>query len=140
MATEAKTVSNVIVVTNNELVREAFSICCQVFFITDGYLEVLLKTRDLIHQGHRLLTHPLAGSVKPGETPYRTILLAGEREELETMSLQLIEDAIIMSRRMIEQGRFNRKMLSDQHKNDFQLIDYTVVESAWTSIITGTIR
>jgi hypothetical protein len=78
--------------------------------------------------------------VKPGETPYRTILLAGEREELETMSLQLIEDAIIMSRRMIEQGRFNRKMLSDQHKNDFQLIDYTVVESAWTSIITGTIR
>jgi hypothetical protein len=41
---------------------------------------------------------------------------------------------------MIEQGRFNRKMLSDQHKNDFQLIDYTVVESAWTSIITGTIR
>jgi hypothetical protein len=140
MATEANTASSVIVVTNNELVHEAFSICCQVFFIADGYLEVLLKTRDLIHKGHRLLTHPLAGSVKPGETPYRTILLTGEREELETMSLQLIEDAIVISRRMIEQGRFNCRMLSDQHKKDFQLIDYTVVESAWASVKTGTIR
>jgi hypothetical protein len=36
---------------------------------------VLLTVRDHIHSGARLLTHPQAGSVKPYETPYRSVLV-----------------------------------------------------------------
>ena len=45
------------------------------------YEEVLLKTRDLIHTIHKLLTPSAGISLKPSQTPYRTILYTMKPEK-----------------------------------------------------------
>ena len=60
-----------VVVTNNPLVNEKYGSELTVDYADIPFRDVLCKVRDLIHQGHRLLTHPLSGSVKPHETPDR---------------------------------------------------------------------
>jgi len=36
---------------------------------------VLIAARDRIHLGARLLAHPMAGRLRPNETPYMTVVL-----------------------------------------------------------------
>ena len=64
-----------LVITNNPMARDALSKqdICEVQYAPVSYRQVLCMVRDAIHQGHRLLTHPLSGSVKPGETPLSLI-------------------------------------------------------------------
>ena len=60
-----------IVITNNPLVFEKLKDEHKVIYKEISYEEILKEARDRIHDGHRLLTHPLSGSVKPNETPYK---------------------------------------------------------------------
>lgn len=120
----------VIIVTNNPLSREAET-DITVEYIDDGdftgYMSVLVRVRDLIHLGHRLLTHPLSGSVKPGETPYKTVAMTAEQGELDPKSLDIIENSVETARKLIA----NRKdrILTEKIRKDFQLIDYQLIFS-----------
>lgn len=67
-----------IVVTNNPLVAEKWPNEAQLVDGDPGC--VFAAVRDLVHRGHRLLTHPLAGSVKPNESPYRSVIVTREPE------------------------------------------------------------
>ena len=82
-----------IIITNNPLVRDKRSESEVEFYDTD-YLGVLKAARDKIHLGHGLLTHPLSGSVKPGETPYKTVVLTREKGVLDEKALAIIEASI----------------------------------------------
>jgi hypothetical protein len=63
-----------LILTNNELVRKILGKQYEIAFFGEcSYRDILIKTRDLVYAGHRLYTHPLAGSVKPNETPYRSV-------------------------------------------------------------------
>lgn len=119
-----------ILVTNNPDVITAFAYRSPVF-VEGGYRDVLTAARDLVHQGHVLLTHPLMGSLKPNETPYRTVALSGEAGALDFESLELIENAIGTFDRFAAVTRPDRgvntpeKMLAD-----FRMIDMSLIESA----------
>ena len=65
-----------ILVTNNPLVEAQYSSRFKVVFLNTGLAGVLTHVRDCVHKGHKLLTHPLSGSVKPNETPYKSVLLS----------------------------------------------------------------
>ena len=54
-----------VIVTNNPRVRDELGKEFEVDFADITYREVLCKVRDMIYEGHKLLTHPLSGSVKP---------------------------------------------------------------------------
>ena len=59
-----------VMVTNNCRCYEKWRDRFQMEFEADWtYLDVLTKARDYIHKGYHLLTHPLAGSLKPNQTP-----------------------------------------------------------------------
>ena len=62
--------SKYMVITNNPLVRSRLDDTHEVIYLELSYEELLKVVRDRIYEGHRLLTHPLSGSVKPKETPY----------------------------------------------------------------------
>ncbi len=95
-------------------------------------LKVLEKVRDSIHLGHKLLSHPLSGSVKPGETPYKSILITYDESDLDMQSLLLIEDSIGMAKKFI--GKHNDyKWNSQSILNDFSTIDYGLINSALQS-------
>ncbi len=63
---------------------------------TWNYREVLEAARDKILLGYHLLSHPLAGSLKPNQTPYRSVLLAKESVSGPdcAQSLLMIETAL----------------------------------------------
>ena len=114
-----------IIVTNNPLVREKHPVGLKLEFHDTDCMGVFKAVRDRIHLGHELLTHPLSGSVKPGETPYKTVLLKGEKGVLDAASLSLIEESILTCEKL--QQSIIKKDWSEKILADFQLIDYTLI-------------
>lgn len=83
-------------VTNNPDCLVRYGDSMEVVFDPDWtYLEVLLQVRALVGQGLLLATHPMAGSLKPNQTPYRSVLLADQTME----DKEPFEDV-----RLVEQG------------------------------------
>lgn len=83
-----------LIVTNNPKFNEPeYKNKYIVEIIDTDYLGILEKSRDYIHKGYELLTHPLYGSVKPYETVYRTLVLK-EGSVISFTSLELIEEAM----------------------------------------------
>ena len=119
------------ILTNNPLVAENFSGRFHVEFYRDGSdRDVLLGVRDLVHQGHRVLTAPLSGSVKPWETPYRSIMVTAEGgDQVDVFSLDIMERALaIISRTKASPTTIEASIL-----HDFQVIDLSLIESAMPS-------
>ncbi len=94
--------------------------------------EILLKARDLIHLGGRLIIHPMMGRIKPHETPYKSVFMEipdGEETCTKTdfMSVTIIEDSISETRKLLNDTfmkKYDESMLKD-----LQYLDYLLVRS-----------
>lgn len=125
-----------LLVTNNERVRARFEGEVTLQFVSGSHGDVLLAARGLIHGGHALLTHPLAGSVKPNETPFRSVALSGRIEALDPNSLALIEDALAVCRTF--PPRFLRgEDAPPAMREDFAEIDLQLMEGAIVPHLLG---
>ena len=120
------------IITNNPMSKAEFENKFVVEYIENGtQIDVLKKARDYVHLGNRLLTHPLMGSVKPNETPYRTICISKKREvRVEFSSLDIIESAIATTEKFIRD--FNTPNWSEKILLDFQVIDLDLIAHAIT--------
>lgn len=96
-------------------------------YLEEDYLSVLRATRDLVHQGYEVLTHPLYGSVKPYETVYRTIVLK-EGDKLNYDSVNLLENAIETAEKFYKTNK-DWKWTADI-LDDFQVIDKDLIDNA----------
>lgn len=115
-----------VIVTNNPLVSEKQPGNFPVEYLETDYMGVLKAARDKIHSGAILLTHPLYGSVKPGETPYRSLLIREGGSEVDLQSLRLIEAAMETCRKFEERtGLFGVGSI-----RDFQVVDLSLLMSA----------
>ena len=120
---------NYIVITNNPLVLSKLNDTHKVIYQELSYEELLKKVRDRIYDGHRLLTHPLSGSVKPNETPYNSVLLSGRKEKVDEESVRLIESAVLACHKFQDKS----KSYKEEVYKDFQLVDWTLLESGLAS-------
>lgn len=85
-----------------------------------------MEARDLVYAGHILYTHPLAGSVKPNETPYKSLIVSREPHGFDAQHGEMIASAIAVFDKFKPLGRtFPPSVLED-----FQLIDYTLLAGA----------
>lgn len=120
-----------VIITNNPMSKNELEGKYTIEFLSGSTMEVYKKTRDYIHLGHKLLTHPLVSSIKPNEIPYRTVALTNTRyPELDFQSLQYIEQAIQTTEKFLKDfgiPNWNNKVLED-----FQLIDYDLIYHALT--------
>lgn len=117
-----------ILITNNPLVKEKFSNTYQVKFYDTGYIQILEIVRDKIHLGHKLLSHPLSGSVKPNQSPFETVIITRNMTQLDMDSLMIIENSIQTARKLIQNKtlyHWNKKALED-----FQRVDFSLIENA----------
>jgi hypothetical protein len=117
-----------IAITNNPMVRDSLPER-KIMFLDTGYLGVLEAVRDKIHLGHKLLTHPLSGSVKPGETPYKTVLISAGKGLLDEESLSIIENSIQTCRKFTAKSEKQSWNLPPRILADFQLIDFNLIFS-----------
>ena len=111
-----------VMVTNNPLVKERMGKTYPVIFVEGGYRDVLIKVRDMVHLGHRLFTHPLMGSIKPNQTPYRTVCLSKNVHEFSMEDPQIISNSIVACDKFVPAQYFPQSMLKDLQTADISLI------------------
>ncbi len=120
-----------LIITNNPSVWESYNSKFCTEFVEGAYIDVLVKVRNKIHEGSQLITHPLMGSVKPNETPYRSIILQnGSNTDMQ--SVEIIESSIESCLRF--QKDRPTPNWSDKVLKDFQFVDIRLFESAISSL------
>ena len=116
-----------LIITNNPEVASLYPDICN--YYPESLPEILYRARDLIHLQHHLISHPLAGSVKPNTTPYKSVILTSEQQSsLDLQSLQLIENAIQVTLRMLRDQPLRN--MDSSIRADFALIDKELIKSA----------
>jgi len=119
-----------IIVTNNPEVATRWAHASE--WVDGGARSVLVRVRGLVHLGHRLLTHPLAGSVKPNESPYRSVIVSQHPDAtIDLDSLRIIEGVLSVVEKL---GPPRFRAIPPHVDADFQLIDCTLMESAVESL------
>ncbi|NLA95998.1 MAG: GrdX protein [Clostridiaceae bacterium] len=121
-----------LILTNNPMVAETLGDQFPIEFLAEASdRDVLLRARDRVHLGHRVLTAPLSGSVKPWETPYRSIMMTAEREDgVDYFSLVNMERALSI----INDAKASHQVTCDAIDRDFQIIDLSLMERALPSL------
>lgn len=111
-----------LILTNNPMVKEN-TLEREILFKELTYVQILEECRNMIHSGYELLSHPLYGSVKPNETPYRSIIMK-KGNNLDINSVTLIEDAIATATKF--QGNKVTPNWPDRVLDDFKVIDFDI--------------
>lgn len=117
-----------IVVTNNNSLIESekdFSDVIDYVFVDGNFLDVLVKVRDLIHMGHKLISHPLGASIRIMFSPVRSILLSDEKYDADILFMEVIESSIDKYKATME----NRN-IDFRNKDDYEFIDIELLKSA----------
>jgi len=116
--------ANFCVITNNPLSAEKYP-GVSVLLKTD--VEGIFKAaRDRIHLGALILGHPLSGSVKPNESPYKSLVLSQPGDGFDMQSLQLIEGALAVLYKLgVKNRAYPERVLTD-----FRVIDLDLLDSA----------
>lgn len=117
-----------IVVTNNNRVADKYKDAMKVELV-DSYKEVLIKARDFIYDRHRLLTHPQAGSLKPNQTPFRSIIVYPSDNINNLDDVMMIEKAIEVFdkfKEIKETPKYEDKIAEDYKTIDLSMIDNVI--------------
>ena len=123
-----------IIITNNILSREGFEKTADVLFVEGSLMDVMKIARDYVHKGHRLLTHPLMGSIKPNETPYKTIAISHKSDSVVNFdSLSLMENSIETSEKLLHNrpSRDWPKDILEKVYEDYRVIDFDLIYNAF---------
>ena len=111
------------ILTNNPAVAGKYPDITR--FIETDVAGIFVAVRDAVHTGARLVSHPLSGSIKPNESPYKSVIIDTEHAGLDYKSLQIIEDATSVLSRLPDRGRNHVESVLD----DFRIIDLDLVDS-----------
>lgn len=124
--------ANFVIVTNNPKVFKKYSVHYNVEFLDTDYMAVLNYVRDMIHKGHKILTHPLAGSIKPNETPFKSVFITKSPAQFDAQSLAIIESSIETCKKF---SKLRFPDMSDTLREDFSDIDCSLVDNAFASAV-----
>jgi hypothetical protein len=117
-----------IIITNNSKIFEKYKVVYEILFLeNENYIEVLYKTRDKVHQGYKILTHPMAGSLKPNQTPYKSIVLQNTVGKTDYESVKLIENSIEAAQKFLKFK--STPKWSEGILNDFKTVDLSFIEN-----------
>lgn len=100
------------------------------------YLEVLFAVRDYIQKGWTLETHPMTGSLKPNQTPYKSILISDRHPDREEFYMQeiTIENGILACEKF--QAVRKTPDWSERLREDFMAVDLDLISSAVQKILS----
>lgn len=122
-----------ILITNNKMVFEEYKNRFETIYDENlDYVNILEMVRNKLHEGYQLLTHPLSGSIKPNETPYKSILLSNDKKELDTTGLLIVEESILTARKFLNDKRTPN--WTESILDDFRVIDYSLISNVLNKI------
>lgn len=124
--------SDCLIITNNPMAVALFGGTYDVRCNEKAsYRQILVQVRDLVYIGHRLRNHPLYGSLRPHETPYRSVIISAVAGAPDS------EDALIMSEALRVTDTFtpaDSAAMSEKIRHDYQLIDCELLQSALSAL------
>lgn len=123
-----KSIANFHILTNNPLAAEKYPVLTQ--YLDSSVSGIFLAARDKIHLGAKLINHPLSGSVKPNESPYKSLVLSNATGGADLDSLQLIEGA----KAVLDKLPAKNRTYSQRVLDDFMVIDLDLLDSAMGSL------
>lgn len=116
-----------VIITNNPYVYKKYKDKRMVMFKEDfKYMDILKFVRNRVHEGYELLTHPLSGSIKPNETPYKSIIMSNKKGDLDESRLSIVEESISTAKKFMTDKptpNWNESIL-----DDFKVIDLSLME------------
>lgn len=122
-----------ILITNNKMVFDEYKDKLEIIYDEEfDYVSILEMVRNRIHEGYQLLTHPLSGSIKPNETPYKSILLSNNKSNLDTTGLMIVEESILTARKFLNDKKTPN--WTESILDDFRVIDYSLISNVLNKI------
>lgn len=104
-------------------------------FIDGSSLDVLIRVRDMIHEGWELVSHPLYGNLRPYQQPFRSAVLtfenAGSTRKIDEYSLNLIEHALSVYRSCSDRLLL-RGVLPEATEMDYAYMDMELLKNTLT--------
>jgi len=116
-----------IIITNNDRVYSKYKNEIQCILL-ENYEDVLIKVRDMIYDRHILLTHPQASSLKPNQTPYRSIIVYPKNNEDNMNDVLLIEKCLEVFKAW-QDIALTPKKYESRVSEDFKTIDLSIIEN-----------
>ena len=110
------------IITNNPIIRDNFD---NVIFIEGGFLDVLIKVRDLVYTGHELINHPLGASIRMMFSPYRSIMVGEKTSTNNQYFMETIENSINNYKKHMEV-----RLVDNNNNEDYAIIDKDLLMSA----------
>jgi len=128
-ARRGENMGNIFIISNNTLALAKYNCAIKV----EGDVGAVFEAaRDRIYQGAKLISHPLSGSVKPNQGPYKSIVLSATlTDAVDITSLTLIEQAIATLRKLPVLHR----QYSEPVHQDFQVVDLDLLDSAMKALL-----
>lgn len=110
------------IVTNNLMVAEKYE---NVYFIDGSVEDTLIRVRDLVYEGHELISHPLAASLRMIYSSSLSVILSKRQDKIDFLSAKMIGDSIIKYKRLTDHRK--KDIANDA---DYQMIDLSLLETA----------
>jgi hypothetical protein len=120
--------------TNNPMVYERFqkAIPDDVIWVNAGAQDVLAKVRSAVNKGAVLLSHPFSGGLKPGLSPYKSILVSKSLPQADFQSAKRIDEALSVYKK---NAKLKYMSYNDKVLNDFQMIDLDSIAAALSELM-----
>ncbi len=122
--------NEILIITNNPMVKNISDVKIAPVGNSNKnavYYEVL----NYLAQGHPLLSHPLAGSVKPNQNPYRSIIVGKEAGEFRQQDYQTMESCLLQVEKMSTEDYLIQQ---NEWTDDLQMMDQELLIMALNSL------
>lgn len=115
----------VLIVTNNPALSKDLGKCQMV---EGSFEDVLLKVRDLVYEGHELISHPIGASMRMLFSPYRSVLVGPRTSEIKEIYALTIENSIDTFRRSTANRKVDLENADDYARIDIELLKGAINE------------
>ena len=124
------------IVTNNRLCRDKYGSQVEMDYLENGsYLDVLLKVKDYIQKGWCLETHPMTGSLKPNQTPYKSVMISNrpvDRVDFYNQEITM-ENSVSICQKF--QAIRQTPDWPEHLREDYREVDLSLIEGALQKIL-----
>lgn len=110
-----------LIVSNNPSVKGDLNLK----FIDGSYSDVLVAVRDLVHQGHSLISSPLPASIRMIFSPYRSILLGDKKSIIDEYYIDVMESSLTTYKK-----HMGVRGIDYTNENDYAFIDRELLKEA----------
>lgn len=130
------------VITNYENLFHSLNKDDSEIILEKNYEDVLIKTKYLIQNGYELITHPISSSLKPNQTPYKSLIVRDKLSLYDKISRDKnIQDSILIENAIENFKKWEGisscpKDYSENIKEDFMTIDLSTIEHIIFKLIT----